>query len=340
MGNKFIILDRDETLNHDPGYINNTTDFKFKEETIPALSLLARFGYRFVIATNQAGIAKNKIKTNELHPVHEYMLDMLREQNIHIEKIYVCPHKDEDLCNCRKPKSGMIDSILSDFQLKPENCWLIGDRYRDIFPGEKNKIPGILVYNSENSGPAPLNLVFTATHLKEAADYILETQFEKELANKIFLSKDHKAFLSQISEYKKNKRRIVFTNGCFDILHTGHLQYLKMAKELGDVLVIGVNSDESVRALKGPARPVNNQLDRQRALAALSFTDAAVVFTENTPVELISVIKPDIHVKGGDYNADNLPETKVVRENGGEVVILPFRKGYSTTSTIERINRK
>lgn len=130
---------------------------------------------------------------------------------------------------------------------------------------------------------------------------------------------------------------MVFTNGCFDILHVGHLDYLEQARSLGDRLVIGLNTDASVRRLKGEERPVNNNYARSRALAALAFVDAVVFFDEDTPYELIRLVEPDILVKGGDYLAENVVGADIVSRNGGVVKILPFTEGFSTTSFIERI---
>jgi rfaE bifunctional protein nucleotidyltransferase chain/domain len=143
--------------------------------------------------------------------------------------------------------------------------------------------------------------------------------------------------VQKISRWRNSGDKIVFTNGCFDILHTGHLDYLEQAKLQGDRLVIGLNSDDSVKRLKGPERPLNNNDSRSRALAALSFVDAVVFFSEDTPYELISTVKPDILVKGGDYLADKIVGSDIVKENGGEVRTIPFTEGFSTTSFIERI---
>ncbi len=143
--------------------------------------------------------------------------------------------------------------------------------------------------------------------------------------------------MQKISRWRNSGDKIVFTNGCFDILHTGHLDYLEQAKLQGDRLVIGLNSDDSVKRLKGPERPLNNNDSRSRALAALSFVDAVVFFSEDTPYELISTVKPDILVKGGDYLADKIVGSDIVKENGGEVRTIPFTEGFSTTSFIERI---
>lgn len=130
---------------------------------------------------------------------------------------------------------------------------------------------------------------------------------------------------------------VVFTNGVFDILHAGHVQLLRRAKALGNILVVGVNSDASVRRLKGPQRPINREGDRLALVAALDAVDHAVIFGEDTPAEVIRALRPDIHVKGGDYTADTLPEIDAVREVGARVEILPLRDGLSTTNVIEQI---
>ncbi|HEY3266496.1 MAG TPA: D-glycero-beta-D-manno-heptose 1-phosphate adenylyltransferase [Armatimonadota bacterium] len=132
-------------------------------------------------------------------------------------------------------------------------------------------------------------------------------------------------------------RTVVFTNGCFDILHVGHIRALEAARALGDILVVGVNSDDSVRRLKGDARPIVPEAERAEMLAALKPVDFTVIFHEDTPVETIAALKPDVHVKSGDYNADSLPETPIVRSYGGRVEIVPFVHGFSTTDLIGTI---
>ncbi|MFN8485905.1 MAG: D-glycero-beta-D-manno-heptose 1-phosphate adenylyltransferase [Anaerolineae bacterium] len=140
-----------------------------------------------------------------------------------------------------------------------------------------------------------------------------------------------------LETYRQQGRRIVFTNGCFDILHSGHISYLSQAKALGDVLVVGVNTDDGVRRLKGPTRPVNSVGDRMKVLAALSCVDHIVAFDEDTPIELIRAIRPHVFVKGGDYTRERLPEADVVEQLGGVIQILPYVRERSTTRMIERI---
>ena len=130
-------------------------------------------------------------------------------------------------------------------------------------------------------------------------------------------------------------RRLIFTNGVFDILHAGHVQYLQAARSLGDMLIVGMNSDASVRRLgKGPNRPINTLDDRISVLEALRCVDGVVAFEEDTPENLIAILKPEVHVKGGDYTVESLPESKIVLGYGGEVVIMPLLQGRSSTRVI------
>ena len=136
---------------------------------------------------------------------------------------------------------------------------------------------------------------------------------------------------TQIKRWKDEHLTIVFTNGCFDLLHYGHLHYLAAARDLGDRLVVGLNSADSVKRLKGANRPLNDELTRQYLLAALAFVDAVVVFEEDTPFALLERVEPHILVKGGDYTLDKIVGASLVLGNGGQVLSLPFVEGYSTT---------
>lgn len=140
--------------------------------------------------------------------------------------------------------------------------------------------------------------------------------------------------------WRMKNEKIVFTNGCFDILHRGHIEYLAAAADLGTKLIIGVNSDQSVRKLKGESRPVNSFRDRALALAALHFSSLVVEFEEDTPEKLIQKIGPDILVKGGDYTKEKIAGADFVEKRGGEVVIISLVDGYSTTSFISRLNER
>jgi len=142
-----------------------------------------------------------------------------------------------------------------------------------------------------------------------------------------------------VTNLKKKGKKIVFTNGCFDLLHPGHIYYLKEAKKKGSILILGLNSDSSVRKLKGKGRPLIPQKDRAELLANFEFIDYITIFDEDTPERLIKQISPDVLVKGGDYRRKEIVGGKFVEEKGGKVLIIPFLKGHSTTKLIKKIKR-
>jgi D-glycero-beta-D-manno-heptose 1-phosphate adenylyltransferase len=143
----------------------------------------------------------------------------------------------------------------------------------------------------------------------------------------------------EVVRWRFLNKSIAFTNGCFDILHEGHIFSLSQAAKEGDMLIVGVNADASTKRLKGPSRPVNNEHSRALLLASLVIVDAVVIFEEDTPLELISALRPDVIVKGGDYTVEQVVGAREVIANGGRVVINPIVPGFSTTGIIEKINR-
>jgi len=157
-----------------------------------------------------------------------------------------------------------------------------------------------------------------------------------QIRQKLFL---REALVQQVISWKNERKKIVFTNGCFDIIHPGHIDYLAKAASLGDKLIIGVNTDASVQKLKGPHRPIQNENSRAMVLAALGFTDAIVLFGEDTPARLIAELLPDILVKGADYTIDQIAGADTVTQNGGSVVLLPYLPGYSTSGIEAKIRK-
>ena len=151
-----------------------------------------------------------------------------------------------------------------------------------------------------------------------------------------FLLKDN---IDIIKKIKAERKKIIFTNGCFDLLHVGHIRYLSQAKKLGDFLIIGLNSDSSVKEIKGKDRPINSFEDRATLLSALNSVDLVIKFKEQTPENLIKDIVPDILVKGGDYNIEDIVGYQTVMQNGGQVKTLSFYDGYSSTNYINKINK-
>jgi len=140
-----------------------------------------------------------------------------------------------------------------------------------------------------------------------------------------------------VTSLKRQGKKIVTTNGCFDLVHTGHIAYLTEAASFGDILIVGINSDKSVQQIKGPSRPVQKEYDRAFIIGSLKMVDYTFIFSEPDPKNFLSKIKPDIHVKGGDYTPEKLPEREIVEANGGKIAIVSFVNGYSTTSLVNKI---
>ncbi len=157
--------------------------------------------------------------------------------------------------------------------------------------------------------------------------------------NKIFSTLDSKA-LALINKWKESGQKIVFTNGCFDIMHSGHIKYLSEAADFGDKLIIGLNSDASVKRLKGDSRPIKSQECRADILASMYGVDMVIIFDEDTPMDLIERIIPDVLVKGGDWKPDQIVGADIVLKNGGQVKSLAFLEGFSSTKIIEKIRRE
>ena len=143
--------------------------------------------------------------------------------------------------------------------------------------------------------------------------------------------------VKKVSAWKSNGEKVVFSNGCFDIIHAGHVDYLEKARQNGDHLLVGLNTDDSVRRIKGKNRPIVDEVSRSRVLTALAFVDAVVLFNDDTPIELIRSLKPDILVKGKDYDISNIVGADIVLQNGGKVETIELTEGLSTTNVINKI---
>ena len=154
------------------------------------------------------------------------------------------------------------------------------------------------------------------------------------LQNKIY---SLNALKTQVTSWKKSGEKVVFTNGCFDVIHRGHIEVLARTADLGDKLIIGLNADSSIKNLKGGGRPIIDEKSRAVLLAALSFVDAVVLFSEETPLNLISTLLPDVLAKGGDYEIATVVGCEIVQENGGKVILVPFVDGFSSTTIIDKI---
>lgn len=150
---------------------------------------------------------------------------------------------------------------------------------------------------------------------------------------------DHKKLSHNLALWRFRQNKIVFTNGCFDILHRGHIEYLAKASSFGDILIVGLNSDKSVKSIKGPSRPLQDEITRSLVLASLQFVDKVILFDEDTPYELIKIVQPDILVKGADYKPEQIVGYDIVKAKGGEIITIDLTEGYSTTGIINKMNK-
>lgn len=161
-------------------------------------------------------------------------------------------------------------------------------------------------------------------------------EWNKIINDKIFHSRE--SLVKVRDQWKHRQEKVVFTNGCFDILHLGHIDYLSKAADLGERLIIGVNTDASVSKIKGPNRPIIEEVTRLTKLASFAFVDGVILFDEETPMELIKSVRPDVLVKGGDYKISTIVGADFVKQNGGNVIVIPFLEGHSSTNYINKIS--
>ena len=161
-------------------------------------------------------------------------------------------------------------------------------------------------------------------------------KWNKIINDKIFHSRE--SLVKVRNQWKHRQEKVVFTNGCFDILHLGHIDYLSKAADLGERLIIGVNTDASVSKIKDPNRPIIEEVTRLTKLASFAFVDGVILFDEETPIELIKSVRPDILVKGGDYKISTIVGADFVKQNGGNVIVIPFLEGHSSTNYINKIS--
>ncbi|MFH1324023.1 MAG: D-glycero-beta-D-manno-heptose 1,7-bisphosphate 7-phosphatase [Nanoarchaeota archaeon] len=331
--NRAIFLDRDGTINIDNGYTHKTQDLKFYPDVFKALSLLKR-NFKFIIITNQSGIGRGYYTEDEFHKFNNHIVNELKKNGIEIKKTYYCPHHPDENCNCRKPNISSIKKAEKEFNIDLNRSWMIGDHPCDMELGKNAGVRSIYLLTGHGAKhleeARKFNPDYIAAEISQAADYILFNKEEKII--------DRKDITSIIETLRREGKSIVTINGTFDILHKGHEFILKEAKKQGDILIVGLNSDSSVKQNKGPERPLNSEQSRARMLANFDFVDYVVLFNEKTPIDLLEAIKPDIHVNGDDYG-ENCIESGIVKKNSGKIHIVKKIKGISSTNIIESISK-
>lgn len=350
-----VFLDRDGTLNEESGYINHPSRLKLVRGSAEAVRLLNENGLYAIVVTNQAGVARGYFKEDLIKLVHKRLEKLLARKGAHLDGIYYCPHHPtvgppeyRVECNCRKPATGMIDAACRDLPIDLTRSYMVGDRISDTRFGQKLGLKTVMVLTGYGRGEYEFqrqdwkeNPDHIAPDLHEAVQWIINDlkTTEKKMAAPADLRKVIP--LEKAKEIREELRRagkrVVFGNGCFDVLHGGHVEYLRDARSHGDVLICGVNSDASERGLKGPSRPIYKEHERLEILNAIRYIDYIVLFDEPTCEHLLRELRPDVHAKGTDYTKDTVPEREVARELGIEVYIAGPPKENASRGVIATV---
>jgi D-glycero-D-manno-heptose 1,7-bisphosphate phosphatase len=312
---KAVFLDRDGVVNRDTNYVHKVEDFEFIPGSKVAMKMLNEAGYKLFIISNQSGIGRGYYTTSDVEYLHKYMISELEKASVKIEKIYYCPHTAESNCECRKPNPYFVLQAQKEFDIDLSKSFFIGDHDSDIACGKNSGLKTIGVLSGHQT-KFDSNPDLTVTDLMAAAKIICKIKT-----------------LPELEKIKSTGKKIVTTNGCFDILHAGHMKALKESKAQGDILIVGLNSDDSVRRLKGPTRPVNNEFSRAATLASLDCVDYVLIFSEDNPIAFLDAVKPDIHTNSEEYG-ENCIEAETVKKNGGEIYLIKKIPGLSTTKII------
>lgn len=353
-----IFLDRDGTITQEGGYINHPSRLKLIPGVGEAIKSINDAGLYAVVVTNQAGVARGYFKEELIGVVHERLKMLLDKKGARLDAIYYCPHHPRTgppeyriACNCRKPATGMIEAACRDLEIDLEHSYMVGDKISDIMFGHKLGLKSVMVMTGYGRGEYEYQRQdwtdkpdHRAKDLRAAAKWILKDYAKRKASAAAQPDLTKLKSLEEMRVMRERLRlegkRVVFANGCFDVLHGGHVSYLEDARAHGDVLICGVNSDASERGLKGPSRPIYSQNERLEILNAIRFIDFLVLFDEPTCEGLLRELRPDVHAKGTDYTADTVPEREVARELGIEVYIAGPPKENASRGVIAQVQER
>lgn len=344
------LLDRDGNINEDVEYLSNPKGLYLLPNAARAIRVLNNEAVAAVVTTNQSGIPRGLLTEETLSAIHDALREKLAEEGARVDGIYYAPALPDSGDPRRKPARDMYDDAARDLGLQELPVYAIGDRALDVEFGLNCGGKGIRVLTGrllkDDIEPEFQHLhamrkehkVFTSEDLFEAvhrllADLVMEKVREDRMMRQKFMHLQKAA--RTVAEEKERGNRVVLVNGCFDLLHGGHVSYLESARALGDRLILAVNSNASIARLKGKGRPLLEEAERLQLLAALRFVDYLTIFHEDSADYVLETLRPDIHAKGTDYRSDNVPELQTARRLGIETKIAGDPKENSTRDIIE-----
>ncbi|MGY8692761.1 MAG: D-glycero-beta-D-manno-heptose 1,7-bisphosphate 7-phosphatase [Verrucomicrobiia bacterium] len=342
---RVIFLDRDGTINIDHGYVHRVSDWDFAPLAPEALKNLSDAGYTLVVVSNQAGVGDGRFTEQEVNTLHQHMEKLLGQTGVTLDAIVYCPHHRDSGCNCRKPNPGLLQEIEN--AIGPIDCsqsWMIGDKESDIEFGKNINAKTALIrcdYWTPETLDVKPDLVCDSLH--QFADTITQktTRFNRSnWHNEKILTP---AEAEQVADELRSKgKRLVTTNGSFDLLHAGHLDQLEEARKQGDILFVGVNTDAAVIAAKGPGRPLIPEEARAAMLAALTCVDYVVLmpgsYAEEPMLSLLESVKPHTQVNGPDYgNPTTWTEWETMQKHHTKGHSIKKINDFSTSNIVKKI---
>lgn len=316
---KYLLLDRDGTLIVDRGYMSDPAVIEFLPGAIEGLLRFRDRGVRFFVVSNQSGVARKIFTAEQVRAFHAVLQKKFEEQGIHIEAFEFCPHIADDHCACRKPKTGMWEAHKKQFPLlRASETVMVGDKDEDVLLGQAIGCTTARILSTQY--PRTVEAEYLVRSLNELADILLAP------ADRLYQFDEVVEFAEGIHAQGYS---IVTTNGAFDLFHAGHRFLIDEAHKHGDFLIVGINSDASVRRAKGEGRPVQNEETRARMVAR--YADAVFIFDDDDPRPWLPKIKPQAHVNAATYG-EQCVERPVLDQIGAKLILVPVKKELGSTT--------
>jgi len=339
------LIDRDGTLVEDGDYMSDPAQLVLLPGAAEAVRLLNSERVACVLTTNQSGIGRGYFDEAAYLATHARLVELLAAEGAWLDAAYFCPSAPEANDPRRKPSPGMYEDACRDLEIAGLPVYSIGDKKIDVELGRRAGGRGLLVKTGKGaweSGEVPAGTPMCETAMEAAETLLMLLLIDAKPADsalKLKLRPMH-TLGREIALQRAAGKRVVLANGCFDLLHGGHVSYLEGARAQGDKLVLAVNSNRSIRALKGEGRPVLPEPDRLQMLAALECVDYLTLFYDATADRSLRVLKPDVHAKGTDYTSETVPERETARALGVETYIAGAAKENSSRDIITVIRER